>query len=134
MSEFAVDGQTYRSNKMPARTQLHVLRRMAPIIGPLQSLTVGADPMAALPAFAEAVGSLSDEATDYIMDNCLASVDRKQGETGWAKIRTSSGVSMFADIDLPVEMQIVAHVLRENYTALFQRGLATFGSGASQSP
>lgn len=132
-TEFEIDGQTYRSGKMPARAQFHVLRRMAPIIGPLQALATGSDPLTALPVLAEAIGSLSDEAADYVMDNCLGVVDRKQGETGWAKIRAASGARMFADIDLMAEMQIVAHVLRDNYTPLFQRGLATFGSGASLS-
>ncbi|WP_368733775.1 phage tail assembly chaperone, partial [Citrobacter koseri] len=67
MAEFEVDGQTYRSGRMNARTQFHVLRRMAPLLGPLQSLAANQGGANALPVFADAIGGLSDEATDYIL-------------------------------------------------------------------
>jgi hypothetical protein len=135
MSEFEVDGQTYRSGKMSARTQFHVLRRMAPIVGPLQAMSASPGAAETLAALVEAIGSLSDEASDYIMDNCLAVVDRKQGETGWAKIKPAGGSAiMFADIDLMAMLQIASHVLRDNFTPLFQRGLASFKGEAGSAP
>ncbi|GBU18024.1 MULTISPECIES: phage tail assembly chaperone [Methylobacterium] len=133
MAEFEVDGQTYRSGRMNARTQFHVLRRMAPILGPLQSLAANQGGANALPVFADAIGGLSDEATDYILDHCLAVVERKQGEA-WARIKPPNvGALMFQDIDLMAMLQIAAHVLRDNYSELFQRGLAGLSGGATAS-
>ena len=134
MFEFEVDGQTYRSKKMNARTQFHVMRGMAPILAPLQSVATG-NMDSALLKLAEAIGGLSDEASDYILDNCMLVVERRQGEAGWAPIKPA-GVStlMFQDIDLMAMLQIAANVLRDNYAALFQRGLALQSSGEAKAP
>ena len=70
MNEFEVDGHIYRSKKMAARTQFHVMRRMAPILAPLQAVASG-DMTGSLVALAEAIGGLSDEASDYVLDHCL---------------------------------------------------------------
>ncbi len=130
MNEFEVDGHTYRSKKMAARTQFHVMRRMAPILAPLQAVASG-DMNGSLVALAEAIGSLSDEASDYVLDRCLEVVERKQGEAGWAKVKLDGGPSMFADIDLMALLQIAANVLRDNYAALFQKGLALQSNGGA---
>lgn len=130
MNEFEVDGHTYRSKKMNARTQFHVMRRMAPILAPLQAVASG-DMSGSLVALAEAIGSLSDEASDYVLDRCLEVVERKQGEGGWAKVKLDGGPAMFADIDLMALLQIAANVLRDNYAALFQKGLALQSNGGA---
>lgn len=130
MNEFEVDGQVYRSKKMNARTQFHVMRRMAPILAPLQAVASG-DMSGSLVALAEAIGSLSDEASDYVLDRCLEVVERKQGEGGWAKVKLDGGPAMFADIDLMALLQIAANVLRDNYAALFQKGLALQSNGGA---
>ena len=56
-------------------------------------------------------------------------VERKQGEAGWAKVKLDGGPTMFADIDLMALLQIAANVLRDNYAALFQKGLALQSNG-----
>lgn len=131
MTEFEVGGQTYRSGKMNARTQFHVLRRAAPIVGPIQSLASGAASGEAFAVLANAISTLSDEASDYILDQCLAVVERKQGDTAWAKIKISQGQAlMFDDIDMMAMLGIASHVMRDNYSALFQGGLASLNGGA----
>ena len=131
MAEFEIKKQVYRSKKMNARTQFHVMRRMAPILAPLQAVATG-DTSSSLVALAEAIGSLSDEASDYVLDRCLEVVERKQGEGGWAKVKLDGGPAMFADIDLMVLLQIAANVLRDNYAELFQEGLALQSSGGAR--
>ncbi|BAU93386.1 hypothetical protein MPPM_4781 [Methylorubrum populi] len=130
MNEFEVDGHTYRSKKMNARTQFHVMRRMAPILAPLQSVATG-DLNGTLVPLAQAIGSLSDDASDYILDRCLEVVERKQGEAGWAKVKLDGGRNMFDDIDLMALLQIAANVLRDNYAVLFQKGLALQSNGGA---
>jgi len=134
MAEFTVKGVDYRSGKMPARTQVHVLRRMAPIMGPLQALSAGIAPQGAFVAMAEAIAALSDEAADYILDHCLAVVERKQGEAVWSKIKPNAGPGLqFADIDMMAMLQIASNVLRDNYEALFREGLASLSGEAKPS-
>ena len=132
MAEFQVGEYTYRSTKMPARTQFHVLRRAAPIVGPLQAMVGGSVGAEALPIFAEAIGSLSNENCDYILDEALAVVQRKQADTIWAPIKApNSEAMMFKDIDMVVMLQIAAHVLKDNFSALFSGGLASLTGGAA---
>ncbi len=131
MNEFEIKEQVYRSKKMAARTQFHVMRRMAPILAPLQAVATG-DTNGSLVALAEAIGSLSDEASDYVLDRCLEVVERKQGEAGWAKVKLDGGPAMFNDIDLMVLLQIAANVLRDNYAELFRDGLALQSNGGAR--
>lgn len=134
MAEFTIDGVQYRSGKMAARTQVHVLRRMGKMIDPLFRLMGGGVANEeALSAFGEAIGALSDDEVDYVMDHCLGTMQRKQGEV-WSKVMTSDGKTcMFQDMDAAVQLQALAHVLRDNYEPLFQKALATWNGGGSLS-
>lgn len=123
MARFTVDGIEYRSGLMPARTQAHVLRRLAPILDPvfriMGSKSKGDPDDEAVGALATGFGTLSDENMDYVFDKCLAVVERKNGEA-WARFTTPDGKStMYEDVDLSGQVQIISHVLRENYTPLF---------------
>lgn len=138
MAEFEVGGQKYRSGKMPARTQFHVMRRMAPILPAMQaSIKVGIAMKAAQDAgepitaemkervatagleFIGAIGTLSDEAANYILDNCLSVVQVQQADyTKWSNLRGSGG-AMF-DLDMMTELEIVKEVVQDNYAPFFQ--------------
>lgn len=134
MVEFEVAGQAYRSGKIAARTQFHVIRRLAPMTDAMFGL-MGADGVnpERVSAFARAIGELDDAAVDYVLDQCLAVVERRQGQ-GWAKIMASDGKTlMFQDVDMVVQIDILRHVLIDNYTALFQKALATWKGGGSPS-
>ena len=143
MAEFEIGGRKYRSGKMPARTQFHVMRRMAPILPTMQaSITIGIRLKAAQDAgapiteamkeevatagleFIGAIGTLSDEATDYILDNCLAVVQVAQPEFSgkWSPLRGAGG-AMF-DLDMMAELEIVKEVVQDNYGPFFQGVLA----------
>lgn len=130
MAEFVIDGVEYRSKKMPARTQAHVLRRLAPIIDPVFRL-MGSGNLRedAVGAFAQGFADLTDEQVDYVMDQCLSVVQRKQGES-WANFMGSDGKTpIFQDTDLTGHIQIIVNVLRDNYDPLFQKALAILNGG-----
>ncbi len=75
----------------------------------------------AISAFAQGFATLTDENLDYVIDNCLAVVQRKQGES-WANITANDGSAMmFQDIDLNSQVQIIAKVLRDNYQPLAEK-------------
>jgi hypothetical protein len=117
-------------------TQFHVLRRLAPIVGPLQTLADAADAedaghVTAFKEFAEAIGSLSDEATNYVLDKILRTVEMQQSPTVWARIKPDGVLGlMFKEIDMIAMLMIASHVIRENYAAVFQNGLASSNGGA----
>jgi hypothetical protein len=133
VSEFTIKGVTYRSGKMVGRTQIHVLRRAAPIIEPLfRSLSSGLTPEVAGMVI-QGLGALEDEKLDYILDRALAVVQKKEG-TGWPSIMSSDGSRiMYEDIrnDGGLQLAICANVLYTNYYPLFLDAPSLFNGGAN---
>lgn len=133
MSEFTIKGVTYRSGKMVGRTQIHVLRRAAPIIEPLfRSISSGLTPEVAGMVI-QGLGALEDEKLDYILDRALAVVQKKEG-TGWPSLMSSDGTRiMFEDVrnDGGLQLAICANVLYVNYYPLFLDAPSLFNGGAS---
>lgn len=134
MAEFDIKGITYRSGKMVGLTQIHVLRRAAPVIKPLFSgMATGMNADVA-GAIIEGLGELPDDKMDYILDHTLAVVEMKQDGSRWAKIKASNGLNfMFEDIGSNglLMMTICAYVLYDNYYPLFLEAPALFSPGGS---
>ena len=130
MAEFEIKGIGYRSSKMPGRTQVHVLRRAAPVIQPLFASMASGLTTAAAGQVIEGLGALDDDRLDYILDSALAVVQRKESG-GWAPIMPS-GRLMFQDIDTDAGLQlaIATQVLYDNYLPLFRDAPSLFSGGA----
>jgi hypothetical protein len=72
----------------------------------------------------EALASLPDADCDYVLDLCLAVVQRMQSGNGsgpmWSDIwNPRASKLMFEDIELPAMLQIAMEVLRENLMGFF---------------
>lgn len=133
MAEFDIKGVTYRSGKMVGLTQIHVLRRAAPVIKPLFSgMATGMNADVA-GAIIEGLGELPDDKMNYILDQTLAMVDMKQDGNRWAKIKSSNGMFMFDDIAQNglLMLTLCAHVLYDNYYPLFLEAPSLFNGGAA---
>lgn len=129
MTEFDVGEKTYRVGKIDARRQWHLVRRVAPalvgVVG-IASLTNEegqvVNPRAMIEKiepFLAALGKMSDEDTDYVLDTCLSVVQRKiEGDRGWSSVG-SGGALMFDDIDLAVMMRLAFEAGRENLSGFF---------------
>lgn len=124
MSDIEVNSNTYRIGKMDTRKQFHVSRRLAPLLAGIGGAIAGSmagDGSALAATFqpiAEALSKMSDEDTDYVLDNCLAVVSRLQGNQ-FAPVMARGGALMFDDIDLPSMMQLAVAVIRENLGGFF---------------
>jgi hypothetical protein len=120
MSDIEVSGNVYRIGRMDARKQFHVSRRLAPLLAGLGGAIAGKkeDIASTFQPIAEALAQMSDEDTDYILDNCLAVVSRQQGNQ-FAPVMARGGNMMFEDIDLPTMMQLTITVIRENLGGFF---------------
>ncbi len=135
MTEFDLAGNTYRFGKMTAFQQFHVSRRIAPIIPTLVPVFVkisqDGNLLADLPGlaevlqpFADGLAAMSDEASEYVMSNCLSVVQRKHSN-GWTAVWNSNAkVCMFDDMDLGTIIQIVVRVIQDSLGPFIQ-GLLT---------
>jgi hypothetical protein len=123
--DFEINGQQYRSGKLNARQQFHIARRLAPVLGGLATASQGkTDTFATfLQPIADAIAGMSDADCDYVLDNCLAVVQRQQGSS-WANIFVNKA-QMFDDIDMGVMLQIASKVITENLGGFFQGSAAS---------
>lgn len=146
MSEAQIGGHSYRFGRLNAKQQLHVARRLAST--PLQFLlgdqagsvsTVMRDRAEAagmnaddintalprlLPTLSlRALGDLSENDCDYVVNTCLAVIQRQSGSNGtqaWADVMNkNTGLVMFQDIGLSDMLELTVHVLRENLGSFF---------------
>jgi len=130
--EFEVAGQRYRAEKLDAFKQLHVSRKIAPIVPKLLPMFMkfaeqkGAlqDDIAsmaeAFEPLAQALAEMPDADCEYVFNACLGMVMRNH-QGNWASIWTG-GSLMFDDIDLGAMVQIAAKVIWDSLGS-FTRGL-----------
>jgi len=122
--EFDINGQAYRAAKLDTFKQLHVSRKIGPVVPKLlpaflkiaESAKAGAakDDLnglaAAVDPLVQALAAMTDEDFDYVVHACLAVVQRQQ-QGNWASVWTPGGGLMFDDIDLGATVQLVAKVV-----------------------
>jgi hypothetical protein len=133
VADFTIGEHRYRSGRLDLFRQVHVVRRLAPVMGPLvrfaelTTVEPSADPnetlerqMEIVVPFFEAFAKMPDEDVNYVLSTCLAVVSRLQGGNGqgpqlWTDVwNTAARRLMFDDIDLPVAMQICWNVIQDN--------------------
>lgn len=145
---FDVAGHTYRAGRLDAIKQLHVVRRLSPLIGALQGVDIGGvvAPASTPDEFARrtdalmellvpitaAVAAMSDEDTEYVLGACLGIAQREQpGGLGWTPVWSAAAKRpMYDDINLPAMLQIAARVLMKN-VGDFTSALPQMASGAA---
>jgi hypothetical protein len=126
MSEEVTIGDVqYRIGKMDARTQLHIARRLSPIMSALVGLIRQEDQGASiedvLKPIANQLAGMPDAEVDYILDRCLAVCSRENDRhgTGWGPVMASNGRLMFQDITVAGMLQLAAAVIQENLAGFF---------------
>lgn len=125
MIEIDLGGNQYRIERMPAMTQFHVSRKLAPVLPTILPIisAMGGGAMekamkgdagdlakAAMP-FAEAIADMSDENAEYVISSCMATIKRKQMDA-WRPVQ-QNGVTMFDDMDMSIILPLVFRVLKE---------------------
>lgn len=137
MLEFEHKGQQYRAGKLNTFQQLHLSRKVAPLLPKLlptiaELATRREEEMDApidLGSFASSIGPLtetlaemSDADVEYIFGISLSAVSRLQGNN-WVPIwNKGASAPMFEDLELPDQLQIVVKVVADNLGP-FMRGL-----------
>jgi hypothetical protein len=127
------NGVTYSTGKLPVFEQLHVARKLAPVLAHLipvfkklleaESATAAGNgiediilDLAAGP-LADILSKMSKEDVEYVVNACLDVCDRKQ-ERGFAKVR-AGGTLMFNDIELDTLIGLTATVVWSNLGRFF---------------
>lgn len=117
MADFQINGQTYRTSRLPVFTQFHIARRLAPVMAALAKAaadTGGAlTPDAVLEPMAEALASMKDADVDYVLNACLSVTSRLNNSTAYSPVKVGNAI-MFDDIGLPEMMQIAMQVVQDN--------------------
>jgi hypothetical protein len=122
--EFEIGGQKYRAAKLDTFKQLHVSRKVGPVLPKLLPVFVQftksakdgapADDLTAVAAAVEpltqALADMPDVDFEYVVNTCLAVVQRNQ-MNNWAPVYSAGGGLMFDDIDLGATVQLVAKVI-----------------------
>jgi hypothetical protein len=121
LNEFDVGGHTYRAGRLIARTQFHIVRRLgtiAPAFGLLlaHAKDFKSAPLSVAEPFLKALGDMPDETADYIIDACLAVVERRDGsgQRNWFRIQAPNGALAYDDIEMADMLTMVWHVLQAN--------------------
>lgn len=125
MIEFEINGVQYRGGKLDTFKQLHVSRKVAPLVPKVlpafaaiasRRKAAATDDVGiiaeALQPVADVLSEMSEQDVEYIFSNCLSVVQRKQGKD-WARV-WSNDTLMFDDIDLPTMTQITMKVIWDN--------------------
>lgn len=131
-TELEVDGHKYQVEKLNALKQLHVARRLGPMLV-VAGVTVDMvrdgmkldldDVVALVGPVMEILSRMPDDEVEYIIFACLGAAKRLQGDA-WAPLMTSDGKQlMFADMDMPAMVRVVLEVIKENLGP-FLKGLA----------
>lgn len=147
-----INGNTYRINRLPAMTQFHVLRKLAPVlptIAPVISTVAMVAPsgeriaseaendkapsalmgeiellaMACRP-LADALADLPDNSAEYVIDAAMSCVLRKDGKGFSSAWEPSSHQPMYDDIDTLAILALTWHSLKFSLSP-FWKGIAT---------
>lgn len=129
-----INGIEHEAVKMPPRKVFHVLRRLAPLIGPLGPAVLDlldetkpkSEVMASIAhqigPLAEALAYMPDDLLNYVLDNCLMYTRRLDVDNKWhpTHIQGLQGVTtMYQDIDAGAELRLVAEAIKVNSAGFF---------------
>lgn len=150
MNDFTIAGQDYKARRLPAMTEAHVTRRLAPVLngmlprlieavamsegGKVEVKTLDLREASAIAGdFLTFIAGMSDADATFVISECCIVTERRQGER-WSPVWVRGAKSpQFDDIRFPVMAQIVFNVMREA-TADFMPSLGLGLSAEAEDP
>lgn len=131
--EFEINGHKFKLSKLNAMTQLHVMRKMAPLIekaipqlAELSKIKTDIpesekteQSMKTLAPILGGLATLSDDDFNYVLYRLLSAVELHQPQFNmWAKVATINGIQM-QDFDLATLLQLAGRSLSYNLSGFF---------------
>lgn len=148
-TEFEVGGKRYRVGKLDAFKQLHLARKIGPIITkiapqfasmqPAETEATGPVPLPTAQSLGDviklvdpviqALSDLKEDDVNYIARLCLSVVQREEGVNSWiAPWNAAAGRLQFQDIELPELVEICVNVIQENLGRFLSANPLTSGA------
>ena len=135
MAEFSVGEHQYRSETMDARTQLHIARRLMPVLPSFREMII-ADPddgmsqLKALQPLAEAIAAMKDADVDYILDACMRHTFVAQrgvnGDiSGWTRMWNEAAGRAQFKVNMDEMLQIARTLIVENIGGFLSEPLSS---------
>lgn len=131
-TELPLGEDTYQIGRLPAMSQFHVTRRIAPVLASMgvsvvSALRSGGDVdesnlSAIMGTASELVAKMSNEDVEYVIFTCLSVVRKRQGDR-WAAVVNGRNFQ-FQDMDMPLMLRLTVAVLKENMGSFFQQPTA----------
>jgi hypothetical protein len=126
MQEMEVEGRKYRTGKLDAFTQFHLVRKLMPLFSGLGESFAqlnniapgGNDWWKALGPIAHAVSEMSKDDSEWILKTCLSVVSVWNGRN-YTPVTTAQGQLMFDDIDMTSMLQLAFTVIQDNLGNFF---------------
>ena len=115
-ADFDYKEQHYRLSVPNARTQLHIMRRIAPF------QAAAAVSGGYLPHILRVAASMPQEDVDYILDNTLACVSRRTGDSWMPVFNLGARRLQFEDLD-GADLYALAHASIKTFEGPFQQML-----------
>ncbi len=145
MTQTEIAGQQYRMNKLSPLSQFHVSRRIAPVLPTLIPIFVKLTKDASvskdliglaelLTPFMDYLAGLSDEDGEFILNSCLAVVQREHMGNWTLVWNTQSKVCMFEDMDLGVMVMLTLQVMQDSLSKFINTVFTAQMSGEKLSP
>ena len=142
MAEFSVGEHQYRSEMMDARLQLHVARRLMPVLPSFREMLIAdpEDPMSQLKALqplAEAIAAMKDSDVDYILDACMRHtfMAQKHGANGdiagWTRLWNEAAGRAQFKMDMNEMLQIARALIVENIGGFLSEPLSSLSGEES---
>jgi hypothetical protein len=132
MSELTIDGKAYRTGRLDARTQFHIVRRILPALASLTSVDrENTSQLELVGVLAGAIAKLEDADCDYILSNTLSRCMRQDSQA-WVPVwNVAANRLQYEDITLPTMIQLTAATLSENLGSFFPDPGVLFQSASS---
>lgn len=143
MAEFETGGNTYKTEKMSARDQLHLLRGLGPLFAPMAQIALSGTSSDAIGRlsfmvpFFEAFSKMEQKDVDTLVNRCFAVTRRRVATNGaaqWSPPLWSGARDQYEDLDLGSLMTICWEVIQENLGGFFAIGTAPESDITALSP
>lgn len=125
MQEVEYGGRKYRTGKLDAFKQFHLVRKLMPLFSGLgeswAQMPANVDQSNfwhALGPVAQAVAEMSTEDSEWCLKTCLSAVSLFNGRN-WVPLMTPAGTMMFDDLEMSDMLQLSFAVLQDNLGSFF---------------
>jgi hypothetical protein len=137
MQEFTIGTRSYRTTRLNAFKQLHIARRLVPIIAKIPDMIgltldqclAGKEEMASklsdnlgairLDVIGETIAGLKDEDVNYVLSTCVEAVEIKEPQgLGWSRV-SKDGHLMYDFVGAKEMLVFAAHVIKDNLSDFF---------------